>query len=130
MSSVLILVDLQGDYLRTEDLQPPADAVIAAARALLEGFRARGVGVMHVWTTIDRANDRRLHHWREEGRWMCVAGTAGHEPPAELMPRDGERVVHKAGYNAFVDGGLAKALGESGCDQVVLAGVHLHACVR
>ncbi|MCC7407464.1 MAG: aldehyde dehydrogenase family protein, partial [Phycisphaeraceae bacterium] len=42
----------------------------------------------------------------------------------------GERVVHKAGYNAFVDGGLAKALGESGCDQVVLAGVHLHACVR
>ncbi|MCC6833207.1 MAG: aldehyde dehydrogenase family protein [Thermoleophilia bacterium] len=130
MSSVLILIDLQQDYLRAEDLQPPADAVIAAAGELLEGCRARRVAVMHAWTTIDRASDRRLRHWREMDRWLCVAGTAGHETPAELAPRPGEPVIHKAGYNAFEDGTLARALEASGCDHVILAGVHLHACVR
>jgi len=130
MSSVLILVDLQGDYLREEDLQPPADTLVAAAAALVEGFRARQVPVVHVWTTIDRACDRRLYHWRKTGRWLCVGGTAGHEPPAELAPRAGEAVVHKTGYNAFEDGSLAALLEGWACDHVVLAGVHVHACVR
>lgn len=130
MSSVLILIDLQQDYLRASDLQPPADAVIAAAEALLEGCRARRVTVMHVWTTIDRACDRRMYHWRQSDRWQCVTGTPGHEPPAELAPREGELVIHKAGYNAFKDGTLAKAIEACDCDNVILAGVHLHACVR
>ncbi|MCC7203677.1 MAG: aldehyde dehydrogenase family protein [Phycisphaeraceae bacterium] len=130
MTSVLILVDLQRDYLSADDLQPPADTLIAATQLLLHACRARRLPILHVWTTIDPANDRRLHHWRREDRWSCVAGTPGHEPPAPLRPRDGEPTIHKTGYNAFEDPVLAATLSALGCDHIILAGVHLHACVR
>jgi acyl-CoA reductase-like NAD-dependent aldehyde dehydrogenase/nicotinamidase-related amidase len=126
----LILIDLQHDYLQADGLQPPADEVIAAAEELLIACRSRGVPVVHVWTTIDPGHDHRMLHWRQIDRWSCVMGTVGHEPPTQLTPVDGEMVIHKAGYNAFHDGTLANALDRDGCDHVLLAGVHLHACVR
>lgn len=130
MKSALLLVDLQGDYLVTPRLQPPADALIAHAAGLLQAFRRRQLPVIHIWTTVHREPDDRLPHWRATNRWICVAGTSGHEPPDPLRPLAGESVVHKAGFNAFANGELEKALRQLKCDSVVVAGLHLHACVR
>ncbi len=130
MKPALLLIDLQGDYLAASGLQPPAGVVIARTAALLEGCRKLRIPVIHIWTTVHRDNDQRLPHWRQTNRWQCEAGTAGHEPPPVLQPREDETIVHKSGFNAFADGALDAALRRLQCDAMILAGVHLHACVR
>jgi acyl-CoA reductase-like NAD-dependent aldehyde dehydrogenase/nicotinamidase-related amidase len=130
MKPALLLVDLQGDYLAAPGLQPVAAILTARAAALLDECRRSGVPIIHIWTTIRRGHDHRLPHWKEAGRWLCVAGTAGHQPPARLRPLDGETVVHKTGFNAFADFTLDAALKRLHCNCVIIAGLHLHACVR
>jgi len=130
MRAALLLVDLQHDYLAAPGIEPPAAALIAQSAALLQGCRRLRLPVIHVWTTVHPDDDRRLPHWRQADRWMCVAGTAGHRPPEALLPLEGEPVVNKAGFNPFASGELDAALRHAGCDTVIVAGLHLHACVR
>ena len=130
MKPALLLVDLQRDHLAAPELHPPADTVVARAAELLEHCRRHHIPVIHVWTTIRRDQDRRLPHWEQTGRWRCVAGTDGHQPPAPLQPRAGEIIIHKTGFNAFAGATLEAALRRLKCTAVILAGVHLHACVR
>ena len=130
MKPALLLVDLQADYLATPDLQPPAHTLIQQSAALLARCRQQKIPVIHIWTTIHREDDRRLPHWRRENRWQCVAGTSGHATPARLEPLSGETVIHKSGFNPFADGELDAALKRLDRDTVILAGLHLHTCVR
>jgi acyl-CoA reductase-like NAD-dependent aldehyde dehydrogenase len=130
MKPALLLIDLQNDYLAAKDLQPAADIMISSAGKLLENCRARKIPVIHVWTTIHRVPDRRMFHWKKENRWDCLAGTAGHSTPAFLQPHPGERIIHKTGFNPFANLNLVDALEKLDCDLIVLAGLHLHACVR
>jgi alpha-ketoglutaric semialdehyde dehydrogenase len=130
MKPALLLVDLQNDYLATPDLQPPANTLIQQSALLLARCRLAEIPVIHVWTTVRREDDRRLPHWRRENRWQCVEGTDGHSTPESLRPRNGETVIHKSGFNAFADGELDAALKRLERDTVVLAGMHLHTCVR
>ena len=130
MKPALLLVDIQADYLAAPHLQPSADALIAHSAALLAACREAGIPVIHIWTTVHRDNDRRLPHWRRENRWQCVAGTRGHAPPEVLEPLRGETVVQKSGFNAFADPELNAALRRLDRDMVILAGLHLHTCVR
>jgi acyl-CoA reductase-like NAD-dependent aldehyde dehydrogenase len=130
MKFALLLIDLQRDFLASANLQPAAPLVITRAAQLLQACRQRRIPVIHVWTTVERETDRRLPHWREQKRWMCVARTPGHETPGQLQPLADETIVHKTGFNPFANGELEKILRDRGCDSVILAGVHLHACVR
>lgn len=130
MKPALLLVDLQRDFLATDGLQPPAEVLIARAAGLLRACREQAQPVIHIWTTVHRAPDDRLPHWRETNRWICVADTNGHEPPDPLRPRDGEVIVHKTGFNAFANAELEATLCQLQCDTVIIAGLHLHACVR
>ena len=130
MKPALVLVDLQADYLMSAGLQPVADDLVSRASLLLKGCRQSGMLVIHVLTTVNRGDDRRLPHWRKANRWQCVSGTTGHEPPEPLRPLAGETVIHKTGFNPFASGQLETALLRAGCDTVLLAGLHLHACVR
>jgi acyl-CoA reductase-like NAD-dependent aldehyde dehydrogenase len=126
----LLLVDLQGDHLATLQPHLSANALVARTAALLDGCRARQIPVIHVWTTLSRSDDRRLPHWKNNNRWCCVAGTDGHKPPAPLQPAGNETIIHKSGFNGFADGELDATLKNMNCGRVILAGVHLHACVR
>jgi acyl-CoA reductase-like NAD-dependent aldehyde dehydrogenase len=130
MRPLLLLVDLQRDYLASPDLEPAAGPLVRKAGALLQGCREIGVPVAHVWTTVSRDDDRRMPHWKREGRWLCEEGTPGHAPPPGLEPTGQESVVHKASFNAFLGGDLDRVLDASGADLLVVAGVHLHGCVR
>jgi len=130
MKPVLILVDLQADFLAAPELQPPAEVLVARAAGLLQRFRQQHLPVLHVWTTVHRETDDRLPHWRRENRWMCVADTEGHQPPEALRPREGEPVLHKRGFDAFIGDGLERMLQGIPLDTVIVAGLHLHACVR
>ncbi len=130
MKPALLLIDLQQDFLDSANLQPAATLLVAGAARILRTCRERNIPIIHIWTTIERDNDQRLPHWRKTNRWMCVAGTPGHETPEILQPLSGEHLVHKTGFNAFSNGELDKCLRALGCDSVLLTGLHLHACVR
>jgi alpha-ketoglutaric semialdehyde dehydrogenase len=130
MKPALLLVDLQNDFISTPGLQPGAEILIDQAARFLDACRARRIPVIHVWTTVRREDDRRLPHWKKNNRWLCVAGTDGHKPPPVLQPLAGETLIHKTGFNAFAGGELETALRKTNCDAVVIAGLHLHACVR
>lgn len=106
MTRLLLLVDLQRDYLALPGLEPAPGAVVARARTLLDGFRAQGLPVIHVWTTVSRAHDQRMRHWKREGVWRCEQGTPGHLPAPGLEPGDEEAVVHKHGFDPFAGGGF------------------------
>ena len=130
MKPALLLVDLQADYLAAADLQPVADQLVGRAGRLLDRCRELSIPVIHVWTTVRRDDDHRLLHWRLQDRWQCVDGTTGHRPPPGLEPREGESVIHKSGFNAFAGGMLDDLLRRLDRDAVILAGLHLHTCVR
>jgi len=127
MTAVLVLVDLQEDFLAEPGLEPHRDTVVAGAAALLDAARANGFRVVHVHTKVSREPDDRMPHWKAAGRWSCVAGTPGQAPPDLLAPLAGEKVVEKSGFGA---GAGALEVAAEGCDIAVVAGVHTHACVR
>jgi len=129
MKTALLLIDLQHDFLRSSQLQPPRAALIAAAADLLSVFRKAGSPVVHVWTTSDRA-DQAMAHWQQQDRLICLRGSHGHATPAELQPVPGEWIQHKRGFSGFADGELAQHLRSLEVEQLVLAGVHRRACVR
>lgn len=130
MRPALVLVDLQRDFLAAAGLEPPAGAVVAAAHRLLEACREAGLPIVHVWTTVAKDPDNRMHHWRLADRWICVEGSSGHRPPERLRPLPGELVAHKSGFSPFVDPGFDRRLRELGVDTLLVAGVHVHGCIR
>jgi len=130
MRPLLLLVDLQNDFLDAPGLEPSAAQVVRSARRLLLGARARGIPVVHAVTSVDPDRDDRMPHWKALGRWRCVRGTPGHAPPPGLEPAEAEAVVSKSFFSAFSSRELGPALERSGADTLVVAGVHLHGCVR
>jgi acyl-CoA reductase-like NAD-dependent aldehyde dehydrogenase/nicotinamidase-related amidase len=130
MKPLLLLVDLQRDYLDSPGLEPAAGRVVERAAELLGACRRRGVPVVHAWTTVRRDDDRRMPHWKRDGRWLCEEGTPGHEPPPQLAPAEGESVVHKTFFSPFEGEELDAILGAERPDLLLIAGVHLHGCIR
>ena len=130
MRPLLLLVDLQNDFLSAPGLEPSQAEVIRKTARLLEGARARNCPVIHAWTSVDPAADDRMPHWKALGRWKCVRGTPGHASPGPLSPAGGETVVSKTFFSAFSSPKLAEAIAQAGADTLLVAGVHLHGCVR
>ena len=130
MRPALLLVDLQNDFLSAPGLEPPAQAVVRQARRLLSGARGCAAPVFHAVTSVDAAADDRMPHWKRLGRWRCVAGTPGQAGPPGLAPALGETVVSKRFFSAFASASLEAELRACGADTLIVAGVHLHGCVR
>jgi acyl-CoA reductase-like NAD-dependent aldehyde dehydrogenase/nicotinamidase-related amidase len=130
MRPLLLLVDLQNDFLDSAGLQPSRENLVVKAAGLLRDCRLKKIPVVHLWTTILRDREQRLPHWRKLDRWNCVAGTRGHETPPALRPAKLEIIIHKTGFNGFAGGELDSILKKFHCDALIVAGVHLHTCVR
>lgn len=129
MKPALLLIDLQHDFLCDRSLAPPAGRLVERAAWLLNAARQAGAPVYHVHTLIDSAVDR-MPHWKEADRHLCIRGTHGSSPPPALEPWAGERVIPKTFFSGFTNPTLASMLRDDGIIQLILAGVHLHACVR
>ena len=130
MKPVLLLVDLQNDFLRAGDLEPHPASIVATAADLLNTCRTAAVPVVHVWSTVNKSDDDRMPHREKSGDWMCLEGSAGHACPDVLRPHKKETIIHKTFFSAFSIGQLDMVLHELKADALIIAGVHLHACVR
>jgi acyl-CoA reductase-like NAD-dependent aldehyde dehydrogenase/nicotinamidase-related amidase len=130
MSTVLLLVDFQNDFLSSPGLQPARGELQDRARSLLRSCRSRGIPVIHIRMSVAADDPRRFEHWKREARRCCVPGSAGHSHPEGLQPVQEEAIVDKRGYSGFGSGALDSLLSARKPDVLWIAGVHLHACVR
>lgn len=130
MNPILLVVDLQNDFLARRPIEPDPALVVARAARLLAACRESGVPVVHVRMTVTRDPDNRLPHWKRDDRWICVENTPGHAPPAALAPLPSEPILAKPGFSAFDRTSLGERLDHERIDTVLIAGLFLHNCVR
>jgi len=119
MARALVIVDIQNDYFPggAHPLHEP-QAAAAAARAVLDRFRAAGEEVIHV-----------QHVWDAPDAPFMRPGTDGVEINAAVAPRSGEPVIVKDAPNAFLRTGLERELRERGVDALVVCGMMTSMCV-
>jgi nicotinamidase-related amidase len=119
VSRALVIVDIQNDYFPggANPLHEP-EAAAAAARKVLNGFRAAGERVVHI-----------QHVWDAADAPFMRPGTNGVEIHALMAPRDGERVIQKDSPNAFLRTSLEQELREHDIDALVVCGMMTSMCV-
>ena len=127
---VLLLLDLQADFLARAGLSPSAARLADRIRTLLRGCRERTIPVLHVRTVYRSDGSDRMPHWKRAGTWACLEGTPGALPPAGLVEAAGEPVFRKRFFSAFGAPGLEARLRELTPGSLLLAGLYLHGCVR
>jgi nicotinamidase-related amidase len=119
MSRGLLIIDIQRDYFPggAYPLVAP-EAAAAAARRVLDAFRAGGEPIVHL-----------QHVWDAEDAAFMKPGTDGVEIHPDVAPADGEPVIEKAEPNGFLGTGLEDELRGRGIDELVVAGMMSSMCV-
>jgi nicotinamidase-related amidase len=113
--SILVLIDIQNEYLEGPIALPGAQAALAKAADLLARARKAGAKVVHVAHKGGKGGlfDREAH------RGAIVDAVA---------PLAGETVVEKPRPNSFSGTTLAEAVGAPGAP-LIMAGFMTHMCV-
>jgi nicotinamidase-related amidase len=115
--SVLVLIDIQREYV---DGAAPLERVYeAAAEAgrLLAMARAKGVPVFHI------------AHGAGPGAPAFATDGPYVEHLDPVKPGPGEEVIWKTHADAFLETGLAEKIRATGRDEVIIAGDMTHVCV-
>jgi len=130
MHKALLLVDLQHDFLNRPGLLPGLRDLVGPIVSVLSHARSSGMSVVHVRTRVQASGDDRMPHWQLGELWECVAGTVGEQVPQEFSALAGEPVFHKQYYSGFGNPGLDDWLRGAGVEELWVAGVYTHGCVR
>ncbi|MCK4705300.1 MAG: isochorismatase family protein, partial [Gammaproteobacteria bacterium] len=130
MKPALLLIDIQYDFLQREELVPAASKLVDNVSYLLSSMRTAHVPIVHVNTIISPDGNDRMPHWKHRNYWACIEGSAGSQPPTELLPQEDEHLITKQFYSAFDSPDLHELLSEKDIDTVIVAGLYTHGCVR
>ena len=128
MKKVLIVVDMQNDFITGALGSPQAQAAVEGAALRLEEQRARQWPV--IFTADTHPQDEFDGAISQEGKRIpphCVKGTFGWEIVPALSPLPGERVVEKGSFGSLDLAGAIGALDEG--DVIELCGVCTDICV-
>jgi nicotinamidase-related amidase len=119
MAPGLLIIDIQRDYFPggAYPLVEP-DAAAAAARRVLDRFRADDRPVIHM-----------RHVWDAPDAAFMRPGTDGVEIHPLVAPMNAEPVIDKAHPNAFRDTDLEDRIRSLGIDELVVAGMMSSMCV-
>jgi len=135
-NTAFLFIDLQNDFASPKgkmaefgfEIGAVRDS-IAPTRRLLEAARGNGYVVIHT-AVLNQVN-------QNSGAWtafwgaptVTVPGSWGAAHVDELAPLDGEPVIPKFAYGAFVGTNLDTMLRSRGIDTLVMAGTDLNVCV-
>jgi nicotinamidase/pyrazinamidase len=124
----LLVIDMLNDHLEEGGpLEVPrARAIVPALQAKLDEARREGVPVVYI-VDEHEADDPDLDIWRAHN----VRGTHGAAVWPAIAPSEGDRVVRKQTYSAFVGSELEAVLADLSVETLVLTGclteIGLHA---
>ena len=129
LTNGLIVIDMQNDFLdRLED--ESRASLIANVNQLIDIFRASLRPVVWVHTAFSPDLGDAFLEMRDKKISVAIEGTPGAAIHADLKRLDEDAVVLKKRYSAFFGTDLEKILGDLSLEQITLAGVNTHACVR
>ena len=125
----LIVIDMQNDFLeRLED--ETRTALILNTNQLIDVFRVSGCPVIWVQQLLSPDHSDAPLPMRDPPISVVIAGTSGAEIHPGLARHDEDTVVIKKRYSAFFGTKLEQILSDLAPEQITLAGVDIHACVR
>lgn len=138
--TALVLIDLQNDFCHQDGVMGKAGEnlasmreAVAGASDLLNWARTAGMQVIHVRAEYSErdASDVSLFASRNaSGTMCCRPETWGAAFVDEVVPRDGEWVVVKHRFSAFVDTRLDLLLRANGIRTILVGGVATQCCVE
>jgi nicotinamidase-related amidase len=111
-NKVLLVVDVQVGVMAEAWQAPRVVGQVAAAVQ-----RARAAGTPVVW--VQHASDEELPTGSAPWQWV-----------PELVPAEGETLIHKRYNSSFEDTGLDAELARLGASHIVLAGAASNWCIR
>jgi len=119
MTRALLIVDIQLDYFAggAFPLVDP-DSAAAAARTVLDGFRASGETIVHIF-----------HVSTEPDATFFRPGTPGIGIHPSVAPSGDEIVLEKHEPNSFIGTGLQQLLIEEGVTELVIVGMMSSMCI-
>ena len=125
----LIVIDMQNDFLeRLED--DTRAALIFNTNQLIDVFRASGCPVIWVQQLLSPDLSDAPLFIRDARISVVIEGTPGAQIHPDLARHDEDTVVIKKRYSAFFETNLQQILSDLAPEQITLAGVNTHACVR
>ncbi len=128
MKKLLVIVDMQADFVSGVLGSAAARAVVGPVAARLAAARAAGERVLFTMDTHPQAEyDAAASQESRRIPPHCVAGTPGHGIVGALAPRQGETVVEKPSFLSLT---LHEAVGplDDG-DEIEVCGVCTDICV-
>ncbi|HHV09674.1 MAG TPA: cysteine hydrolase [Clostridiales bacterium] len=124
MKKLLIVVDMQNDFITGALGSPQAQRIVPAVKAKIEQYKQNGGKVLF---TLDTHHDDYLT--TQEGKYLpvahCIEGTDGHLI-ADGLDTDGCEVLSKPTFGSLE---LAKQVAAGGFDEVELCGLCTDICV-
>ena len=130
MKAVLLVIDLQNDFVTDPRLKPTADNFLTRVAQLLGKSRNLGIPVVHLHYITEPDGRGYLRHHREKGRKRCERGSPGAEPHPVAVPMEDEPVFAKHAYSAFSSSEFVEHLKRINTDTLILCGLHSHVCIR
>ena len=124
MTKILIVIDMQNDFITGTLGSPQAQAIVPAVREKIEAYKQAGDKVIF---TRDTHDDNYMQ--TQEGKNLpvlhCIKGTLGHEISSEL-DSSGCEVFDKPTFGSLK---LAKTIAEGGYNEIELCGLCSDICV-
>jgi nicotinamidase-related amidase len=143
--TALVIVDMENDFVHSDGKAAvrggrPLDhihAIVPRIRELLDAARVAGALIVHIQHTTladDLSNSGPWLDARMKATYsavdVCLAGTWGQQIIDELQPREGEAVVQKYRYGAFVGTNLDLLLRSADIRTAVCCGAATNVCVE
>ena len=127
----LVLIDIQKDFWDPMSDDPTFKAFPENVAKLLSIGREKGFNIIHVRSVFKPDRSDWMLFYRPEGRGQipCIAGTEGIEFTEFAEPLNGETIVEKQTFDAFVDTDLEDYLQSHGIKVILIAGLETSVCV-
>jgi nicotinamidase-related amidase len=130
MKLALIIIDMQKDFFKREELLKQKEILTTNINELTNEFRDHNqpvIWVKQVWKP-DLSNAHLGN--KKSGEKIVIEGTEGAELLNELDFKDNDYTVVKTKYSGFYNTNLSKMLADLNLNKLVVCGINTHACVR
>jgi nicotinamidase-related amidase len=126
----IFVIDMLNDCFGHTELQRGRPSLCSSINALTAMARANGHPVIWVRQEFEPDLSDAMLDMKSKNIHMFIKGTAGPLILGELDRADADLEIVKKRFSMFFQTGLDALLRQLGTDQVILAGVNTHACIR
>ncbi|MFZ2555528.1 MAG: cysteine hydrolase [Minisyncoccia bacterium] len=130
MKAVLLIIDMQKDFFRSERLQSLQSMLIVNINAVIDMARIKNIPIIWIRQEMNADMSNAPLGDRKEGVSFVVTGTEGAQLLDGLPRRENDYEAIKTRYSPFFKTELDDLLQKLGVDTLILCGINTHACVR